>query len=256
MKNYRTKIFQTLFVDIETVPQQKKYELLSSAQKSLWTTKATQLAKRSWLNVTPQIIEDLYTQKAAIYSEFGKIVCISVGMFTKLNGEIIFKKKSFVSDNEKQIIEGFTFLIASHFKNPDRFLFCGHNIREFDIPYICRRALINGVKLPRALSISGKKAWELKYLVDTLQLWKFGDYKNFASLELLCEIFKIPSPKSEIDGSLVAEYYYEKNEIETIREYCEKDVESVAFLYAKMICYSDINVNGIYSSDLNKMDVQ
>ena len=254
MKKYQSKLFNTMFVDIETVSQQKDFNSLSKSKKCLWTTKATQLAKRSWLNVTPQLVEDLYSEKAAIYSEFGKIVCISVGMFVTVNGKITFRKKSYASADEKELLQGFMDLVSKHFTNPDRFYFCGHNIREFDIPYICRRSLINSVKLPRVLDISGKKAWELHYLVDTLQLWKFGDYKNFASLALLCEIFEIPSPKSEIDGSLVAEFYWERNEIEKIQKYCEQDVEAVAYLFTKMIGYDQLNVKNIYQSDQKEIN--
>lgn len=172
--------------------------------------------------------EDVY-QRAGIYSEFGKIVCISVGF---INGDN-FRVKSFYGDDEKEILTGF----ADMLRKWDPFgnkLLCGHNIKEFDVPYIARRMLVNRIyDLPKALDLSGKKPWEIKH-IDTLEMWKFGDYKNFTSLALLTALFDIPTPKDDIDGSEVAGVYYNDHDVERIAIYCEKDVLAVANLMLRL----------------------
>lgn len=240
MQKYKKQIFNTIFIDIETVSEKKSFHELSQSKQSLWEYKATQLCKRENTIVDDKLISLMYCDKAAIYAEFGKIICISIGMFYRTNGEIQLLKKSFYSLNEKELLEEFIIFIKSKFNNPDKFNFCGHNIREFDIPYICRRALIKGIKLPTILDISGKKAWQLNHLIDTLQLWKFGDYKHYTSLSLLCNIFNIPDSKNDMDGSKVARVFWKDNDLERIVEYCEEDITAVAYLFAKMIGRNDI----------------
>jgi len=170
-------------------------------------------------------------QRAGIYAEFGKIICISVGMVRYRDSEPHLRLKSFFGPNEKVILQEFLELIAKISAHNPLWL-CGHNVKEFDIPFLSRRMLINGLALPEILKVSGKKPWETSF-IDTLELWKFGDYKHFTSLELLTKIFGINSPKDDIDGSQVAEIFYQGNDIERIARYCEKDVIAVVQLLLK-----------------------
>ena len=204
-----------LFLDIETVPQQYKYSENSEKTRTLFDKKVRFLVKED------QTGEDLY-ERAGIYSEFGKIVCISVGFITANGENRQLRLKSFASDDEKELLEGFINLLSSHFSGKQHLL-CAHNGKEFDYPFIARRILIHGLRLPPLLDIAGKKPWEISHL-DTMELWKFGDYKNFTSLELLAHIFDIPTPKDDIDGSQVAAVYYEEKNLDRIVEYCQKDV--------------------------------
>ncbi len=210
-------ITKILFLDIETVPQKKDYDQLSDAEKQLWDKKTDQLNSR---NVEPIPSSEMY-DRAGIYAEFGKIVCISVG-FIAAGSVPVLRIKSFYGEDEKQLLTQFGSLIASHFSAPDQFL-CGHNGKEFDFPYISRRMLVNGVELPGPLNTPGKKPWEVNHL-DTMELWKFGDRKNYTSLEVLAHIFDIPTPKDDIDGSEVGRVYWEEENLERIMEYCQKDV--------------------------------
>ncbi len=216
-----------LFIDIETVPQHEAYEQVDPILQKLWDKKAAYFLKDE------QSAADVY-QRAGIYAEFGKIVCISAGVIYYVKGEMHFKVKSFANHDEKVLLMEFADMLDNFMsKSPDRNL-CGHNAKEFDFPYIARRMLINGLKLPQALNIAGKKPWEIKYL-DTLDLWKFGDYKHYTSLNLLTTIFNIPSPKDDIDGSQVAEVYYKDKDLDRIAIYCEKDVLATAQLLLRFM---------------------
>jgi uncharacterized protein YprB with RNaseH-like and TPR domain len=135
--------------------------------------------------------------------------------------------KSFYGDNEKEILTGFHSLLNKTLK--ENYMLCAHNGKEFDFPFLGRRTLINGLKLPSQLDIAGKKPWEILHL-DTMELWKFGDYKHYTSLELLAHVFNIPSPKQDLDGSMVAKTYYEDKDLERIKEYCQNDVLTIAQL--------------------------
>ncbi len=214
-----------LFFDIETVPATKNFADLSDKMKELWSKKIKYQAEQEKLTA-----EELYG-RAGIYAEFGKIVCISVGFFYTKNNVQKIRLKSFYGHDEKALIRDFNTLLNKYF-NTDQHYLCGHNSKEFDIPYVARRSLINGLKLPKLLDIAGKKPWEVKHL-DTLDLWKFGDYKHYTSIALLSEIFGIPTPKDDIDGSMVAEVYWEENNLDRIAEYCQKDVLTVAQLFRK-----------------------
>ena len=205
---------KVLFLDIETVPQFENYDDVPERLQKLWDTKAGFLARN---NETP---EELY-ERAGIYAEFGKIVCISVGYMH----EGAIRLKSFFSDNEVELLKEFTELLNQHYSSPYQLL-CAHNGKEFDFPYMARRLLINGLPLPSILNIAGKKPWEVQHL-DTLELWKFGDYKNYTSLNLLTAIFDIPTPKDDIDGSMVGDVYYVEKNLKRIKEYCEKDVDAL-----------------------------
>ncbi len=210
-----------LFLDIETVPQHPEYDNLSEKTKTLWDKKASRLSKSE--DDSP---ESLYA-RAGIYAEFGKIICISTGFIH----DKTFRVKSFYSDDEKELLIDFAGLLNNHF-NLNQHLLCGHNGKEFDFPYIARRMLLNGIALPRILNLHGKKPWEIQHL-DTMELWRFGDYKNYTSLELLTTIFGIPSPKDDIDGSMVGKVYWKNHDLERIVEYCQKDTLAVAQLLLK-----------------------
>lgn len=221
-----------LFIDIETVSQSKKLPELSDRMQELWAKKSKFFQKdySDDLEINEKLAQS-YTDKAAIFAEFGKIICISVGvLYRKEDGKYGFRVKSFAGDDEKDLLISFSDLLNKHYNDPARFYLCGHNIREFDIPYICRRIVVNRLSLPDIVNLSGKKPWETKHLIDTLELWKFGDIKHFTSLDLLTAILEIPSPKDDIDGSQVGRVYWEDQDLPRIAEYCEKDVVTVANL--------------------------
>ena len=176
---------------------------------------------------------DIYQQKAGIFAEFAKIVCISVAYlsFAK-NTSPVLRIKSFHGE-EKDILSNFHQMLDTHYNDPELHYLCGHNIKEFDIPFICRRTIINGLMLPQLLRISGKKPWQVAHLIDTMDMWRFGDYKNYTSLSLLSGALGIKSPKDDIDGSQVGNVYWKENDIERIVSYCEKDVATVAQVMMK-----------------------
>ncbi|RMG77161.1 MAG: 3'-5' exonuclease, partial [Bacteroidetes bacterium] len=215
-------ISKILFIDIETVPQKSRYAELSEEMKTFWDKKIQREAEQ--FQKTP---EELYS-RAGIYAEFGKIICISAGFITEKNGEYFFRIKSYYGDDEKLVLEEFAQLLNNHFFSENHYL-CAHNGKEFDFPYLSRRMLIHQIPLPSLLDNAGKKPWEVK-LLDTMEMWKFGDYKNYTGLNLLAYIFGIPSPKDDIDGSQIYSVYYEDGDIQRIVEYCEKDTLTVAQL--------------------------
>jgi DNA polymerase elongation subunit (family B) len=165
-----------------------------------------------------------FYSRGGILAEFGKIICISVGIFSSKTEKLNLRIKSFYGDEEKELLQSFIDILK---KQADTLIFCAHNGKEFDYPYLCRRMLINGLKIPVQLNLHGKKPWEILHL-DTMDLWKFGDFKNYTSLKLLAAVFGIPSPKDDIDGSMVNDVYWKENDIERIRIYCEKDVITTA----------------------------
>lgn len=203
-----------LFIDVETVPQYKSYEAVPDNKKKFWDHKASFLAKAEG-----QTAETLY-ERAGIYSEFGKVICISSGYLKTVEGITQLHIKSFYGHDERAILSSFIEMIS---KLSASWFLCAHNGKEFDFPYLCRRMVVNGLPIPAVLDLAGKKPWEVKHL-DTMELWKFGDYKSFVSLDLLADIFNIPSPKEDIDGSMVRQVYYEENNLKRIVEYCSKDV--------------------------------
>lgn len=208
-----------LFLDIETVPQFEKWDETSSEVQELYEEKTKYQRKEVYT------AEEFY-DKAGIWAEFGQIICISVGYFTNEKEENKFRVTSFASSNEKQLLLEFKQLLDTYFNAP-KYLLCAHNGKEFDFPYIARRMVINRIPLPKKLNLFGKKPWEVPHL-DTLELWKFGDYKHYTSLKLLTHILEIPSPKEDIDGSEVKNIYYQEKDIERIKAYCERDTIAVA----------------------------
>jgi len=219
------KIKNVLFLDIETVPCSPNFKDLDVTFQTLWTEKTVWQRKEEY---TPA---EFYKLKSGVMAEFAKIICISVGYLFVDKGENNFRIKSFFGDDEKQIITDFNELLNSQF-NKKRHQLCAHNGKEFDFPFIARRTLINGLKLPALLDIAGKKPWEVNHL-DTMELWKFGDYKHYTSIKLLAALFNIPTPKDDIDGSQVAGVYWKDKNLERIKKYCQKDTLTVAQLLLK-----------------------
>lgn len=220
MMNY-IKLDKVLFLDIETVPMCATYDELPERFMPLWDKKAAYLKKEE--KDSPASL----FPRAGIYAEFGKVVCISFGMLIDGN----FRIKSFYGDDEKALLTDFSNLLESKFSSKE-FLLCAHNGKEFDFPYLSRRMLITGIPLPEILDLAGKKPWEVPHL-DTMELWKFGDFKNYTSLELLAAVFDIPTPKDDIDGSQVGGVYWQEKDLERIVKYCQKDVLSIAQLFLR-----------------------
>jgi len=212
------KVEDVLFLDIETVPGSSSYEMLDPVFQRLWEKKSKQFRSPE------QEAGDVY-ERAGIYSEFGKIICISVGVFKEIN-PFIFRLKSFFGNDEKKLLSDFSGMLSKFCKIHREAILCAHNGKEFDYPYIARRMIINGMIIPEILDNAGKKPWDVK-LLDTMDLWKFGDYKNYTSLDLLTSVLGIPTPKDDIDGSMVAGVYYVENDLERIVRYCEKDVLAI-----------------------------
>lgn len=231
---------KVLFLDIETAPQVYKPEELSDEARKLFATKA---------RVAPDDIEvftEAYNRSSSIMAEFGKIICISVGYVRETTTGRQMRLKSYYHDDEETLLLQFKKLMDEHYNSPYHIL-CGHNAKEFDFPYICRRMLIHGIALPKILNIAGKKPWEIAHL-DTMELWKFGDFKAYTSLALLCHVFQIPTPKDDISGADVARVYYEEKNLERIKIYCEKDVAALIQLFLKMQGEPMIDEGEIYFS--------
>ena len=229
-----------LFLDIETVCGRANFEEVPPRMRELWHKKAKQLRLLSE-DLLPESVEEeqavahSYLDKAAIYAEWGKIICISVGIFSyDSDKQLQFRLKSFYSDDETELLENFTKLLDTRFNDTFKYYLCGHNIKEFDVPYICRRLIINRLPLPALLQVQGKKPWETKFLLDTMELWKFGDGKAFTSLNLLTAVFDIPTPKDDIDGSQVGRVYWTEGDLPRIASYCQKDVLATAQVYLAM----------------------
>ncbi|SMP03834.1 ribonuclease H-like domain-containing protein [Chryseobacterium profundimaris] len=211
-----------LFIDIETVPGSGSWEELPEAEQMLWDKK-TKFQRKDEISA-----QDFYSEKAGIMAEFGKIICITIGMLEKND---TLKIKSFAGHDEKKILQEFGEIFNS--QRLREVILCAHNGKEFDFPWIARRFLINGMMPPVPFQMFGKKPWEIPH-IDTMELWKFGDYKSFVSLELLAHVFKVPTPKDDIDGSMVSSIYYIEKDLQRIVDYCEKDVLTLANIFRRM----------------------
>tara|TARA_R110002020_G_scaffold259768_2_gene473810 strand:- start:161947 stop:162660 length:714 start_codon:yes stop_codon:yes gene_type:complete len=220
----RIKLENILFLDIETVPEVKSFGLLSEEMQQLYADKTKYQRKEEFT------AEEFY-DRAGIWAEFGKIICLSVGYF-KIQGENRNFRTTSFSGEEEDILKEFKTLLETHFNKPQHVL-CAHNGKEFDYPFIARRMIVNAIELPFKLNFFGKKPWEVPHL-DTLELWKFGDYKHYTSLKLLTKILNIPSPKTDIDGSEVRDVFYEENDLNRIVLYCERDVVAVAQIILRL----------------------
>lgn len=213
-----------LFLDIETVPETNHFSELDKTKQELWRAKSRYQRKE-------EFSADEFYDRAGIWAEFGKIICISVGYFTNQGNTRLFRTTSFYGE-EPKLLKDFKNLLVSHFSQA-KHLLCAHNGKEFDFPYIARRMIIQNIKLPHKLNLFGKKPWEVPHL-DTLELWKFGDYKTYTSLKLMTNVLGIPSPKDDIDGSEVYRTYYKDNDIDRIIIYCEKDTIAVAQIFLRL----------------------
>jgi hypothetical protein len=211
---------EILFVDIETVSLCQYFNELDEEWQQLWLEKSKYQRERK--QTSP---EESY-EEAGIYAEFGKIICVSAGFFISENSNTRFRVTSFFGTDEKSLLESFAQLLDQHQDKPFRMM-CAHNGKEFDFPYLCRRMLVHGIALPDLLDLAGKKPWENPHL-DTMEMWKFGDYKHFTSLRLLAKLFNIPTPKDDIDGSMVRSVFYDHLDLPRIERYCKKDVVTVA----------------------------
>lgn len=220
---------QVMVIDIETVPQYPSFNDLAPEFQELWDQK-TRFQRRD--GETPA---EFYA-RGGILAEFGKIICISVGIFSTKTEKLSLRVKSFYGDEEINVLQSFIELLK---KQSNNLILCAHNGKEFDFPYLCRRMLINGLNIPTQLNLHGKKPWEIMHL-DTMDLWKFGDFKNYTSLKLLAAVFGIPSPKDDIDGSMVNEVYWKENNLERIKVYCEKDVITTARILLRFKSIADL----------------
>jgi uncharacterized protein YprB with RNaseH-like and TPR domain len=220
----KIKLDNILFLDIETVPEIEHYDQLDPEMQQLWELK-TQYQRKE------EFTAEAFYDRAGIWAEFGKIVCISVGYFIIKNDIRNFRVTSFFGE-EIKILKDFNNLFNNHF-NQAQHVLCGHNAKEFDIPFIARRMIVNQIALPEKLNLFGKKPWEIPHL-DTLELWKFGDYKHYTSLKLLTKILGIPSSKGDIDGSQVGHVFYVEKDIDRIVTYCEKDTIAVAQIFLRL----------------------
>jgi uncharacterized protein YprB with RNaseH-like and TPR domain len=209
------------FIDIETVSCCEHYELLTDDWKELWTEKINKALPE---NTTP---EEYYPKRAGIMAEFAKVVCISFGYIKMENGKMQLRVKSFYSEDEKEILHKFIDTVCQLNAKNNKWCFTGHNIKEFDIPFLCRRLLVNNISIPECFNFQAMKPWDVPVL-DTLHLWRFGDYKHYTSLKLLAATLGIPSPKNDIDGSQVGEVYWSEKDVPRIALYCQKDVATVA----------------------------
>lgn len=213
-----------LFLDIETVPEASSFDSLSKEAQELWEDKTRYQRKEEF---TPEE----YYERAGIWAEFGKIICISVGFFHLQASGKRFRLRSFAGE-ERELLQEFSTMLQEHYRHPKKLL-CAHNGKEFDFPYLARRMLIHGLPLPDKLNLFGKKPWEVPHL-DTMELWKFGDFKHYTSLKLMAHVLGIPSPKEDIDGSMVRQVYYEDKDLDRIIKYCEQDVITVAQIILRL----------------------
>ena len=227
---------KVLFLDIETVSSVADYEQLPDALRELWRIKSRQILRKPAAELGPEEARDLYPERAGIYAEFGRIVCISVGIIVRdpQSHELSLRRNSFALDDESDLLRQFSELLDHYYQDPSRHFLCGHNLREFDVPYTCRRMVIQQLPLPRVLDIAGKKPWETKHLLDTLEMWKFGDRKSYTSLHLLATLLGITSSKEVMNGSEVNEYYHRKKALDAIANYCMQDVVVAAQLFLRL----------------------
>ena len=234
-------IKNTLFIDIETASGKADFDLLSPKMQELWLRKAKGLSNPN--NVD---LKDLYFERAALYAEFGKIICIGMGFLyhDKENG-LSFKVKTIAIDDEQELLAAFISFVNSTYKNKELSL-VAHNGKEFDFPYLCRRMLVHSLEIPKQLQLQGKKPWEVVHL-DTMELWKFGDRKAYTSLELLTEILGIGEAKSNLSGDKVNDTYYRKNDLKAIAAYCKEDVVLVAQLFLRFNFQKQVEPQNIIS---------
>jgi len=230
-----------LFIDIETVPIEPEFNLLAEGMQAEWARKA-KFVKSATEGTTDAAA--LFGERAGIFSEFAKVVCIGFGSLHEDNGWKM-RLKSLVNDNEKLLLKDFCEVITKFTAHYKDLVFCGHNIKEFDIPFLCRRMVINNVALPQCMNVAGKKPWEVSH-IDTMEMWRFGDHKNFTSLSLLAEVLGIPSPKSDMDGSKVADVYWHEKNLARIGAYCLLDVLTSARVYLRLKGIHNMEIEPVF----------
>lgn len=238
MENLR----EILFVDIETVPVQPAFNDLDETMQTEWTK------KNRTIRNPPELVNDPATQygeRAGIYSEFAKVACIGFGSLLHQEDKWIMRLKSIVDHDEKTVLSSFSDMIGKFSAVHRDMKFCGHNIKEFDIPFLCRRMVINQIELPAVMQMAGKKPWEVNH-IDTMDLWRFGDFKNFTSLSLLAAVLGIPSPKSDMDGSMVGTVYWLDHDLARIGAYCLQDVLTSARVYLRLRGIHHINIEPVF----------
>jgi DNA polymerase elongation subunit (family B) len=235
----RYPLHDILFLDIETVSRFRRMDEMDERLQKEWTRKSGYHQR-----VEEKSAEELYAERAGIYAEFGKIIVIGLGFFTKGSDGYTLRLKALAGDNEKQLLQDFRNILLRF--DSDKLQLCAHNGKEFDFPYLSRRMLINGVALPDVLKLAGKKPWEVQHL-DTMEMWKFGDYKHYTSLDLLAALFEIDTSKSELDGSKVGKTYHENGDLQSIMRYCLSDVEVAARVYLHLTEQHSLNFEVVYT---------
>ncbi|MBR9922079.1 MAG: 3'-5' exonuclease, partial [Bacteroidetes bacterium] len=227
-------VARILFLDVECVSGEASWSDLDPTMQDLWSGKARSILRNADPDPDEETIAALYEEKAGIFAEFGKAICISVGVMTRdSSGKLQLRLKSFAGDSEAEVLTEFNKLIDQYYPDPAKYYFCGHNIKEFDVPYLCRRMVVHQIPHPRPFQLYGKKPWETKHLLDTMELWKFGDRKNYTALKLLAGVLGFPSPKDDIDGSEVGRVYWQEKDLARISHYCEKDVLATVQLFLR-----------------------
>lgn len=232
MQKYSEKFFfhKTLIIDIETVPLAEKWDQLPEGLQKHW------MHKSQFLRLSDEERDDYaysFAQRAGIYAEFGKVVCIGLGFIDTSGSAYRLRLKSLKNDNEKTLLEDFYEIVNKQEQQYKGLVFCGHNIKEFDLPYLCRRMLVHGIQLPHCLQLSGRKPWQVEHQ-DTLELWRFGDYKHYTSLDLLAHCLGVPSPKTEMDGSMVADAYWKEHNLDAVARYCLEDIKTTTEVFLKL----------------------
>lgn len=224
LENQKLKSF--LFLDIETVSQHRNWDEVNPLMQEMWQNRTDHYKPTEIPN------DAYYEQKAAVYAEFAKVVCISIGVFdvsANANTPAMLRLKSWANHSEAELLQAFAELLRLKFGSPNKHILCGHNIKEFDVPFLCRRMLINNIPIPSILNVANLKPWEVPY-IDTMHLWRFGEFRNYTSLRLLCSVLNIPNPKTELQGNMVGTTYWNENDLPKIKHYCEQDVVAVAQL--------------------------
>ncbi|MES2734387.1 MAG: ribonuclease H-like domain-containing protein [Bacteroidota bacterium] len=230
MESSQKRIKNLLFLSLETVATAASYELLDEKFQRLWDRKAGQFHPEEIGKLSPR---QLFTERANLYAEFGKIVSIGAGYFHwNEAGQMGLRAKAFTGDDENSLLYEFKSLLETKF-DPKSLVLCAHNGKEFHYPYLCRRILINGLPIPKPLQIAGKKPWEIPHL-DTLELWRFGDRRTSVSLELLATLFGVPSEHLATDGASVNRWYYVEKDWTKIRQHSLTEIAVLAQLYLKL----------------------
>ena len=229
-----TDLKDMLFIDIETCSAAEDLkgfiDIIGPNGEEHWNRKVQHIQKDSINDAKTNA--ELYPLNAALYPEFGKVLVISIGQITYPDGVTpVSKVKSFYGDNEAEILKDFMGTMIKIFSIKPNVKIIGHNIKGFDIPYLIKRSIINGVSIPDKLHLQKVKPWE-NCLLDTYDIWKFGGW-NGASLSLICDLLDIPSPKEAMKAGDVSAAYW-AGKLEEIKEYCEGDVVATMNVMLKL----------------------